>query len=214
MKTTTIDEAGSFITDGKKWSVLQCRGSVRNRQRLASQKHVICYAEAHLNSVPDQKVQHGFVITGENIPKATERWAESFLGKVADSFDVDTHGIMKGAQGSGCVQYVTWPTPTMLLEPLFLSHPETAELLTTGEGIDMLGRCLAESIMETFPDGGLVGLSIGHAYRGTGDKGAKLPADLNGDGIPDWEWDTSLDEEAELCEAYVKAATEILILAE
>jgi hypothetical protein len=101
----------------------------------------------------------------------------------------------------------------MLLEPLFLSHPETA-LTLQGEGTDDLGRCLAESIMETFPEGGLVGLSIGHMYRGTGDKGAKLPTDRDGDGVPDWEWDTSTDEEAELCEAYVKAATEILILAE
>jgi hypothetical protein len=100
----------------------------------------------------------------------------------------------------------------MLLEPMFMTDPEMLRRITTGEGIDGLGRCLADSIVATFPHGGLVGLSIGHAYRGGGDKGAKAPMiDDNKNGEPDYDWDESFDEEAELVEAYVDSATEMLV---
>lgn len=206
----TIDKHGSFISEGPRYSVLQCRGPVRYRQTLASDRGVICYAEAHLNASSNPKAQHGFVIAGSTTPKSTEEWADAYLSRIAETFGVKTYGVKKGIRGSGNVHWVKWPTPTMLLEPLFVSDPIMAARITSGEGLDALGRCLAGSIRATFPDGGLVGLSIGHAYRGTGDGGANVARmDIDGDGEVD-EPDPAFDQEAELCEAYVDAATEIL----
>lgn len=196
-----LDKFGSFITKGPIFSVLQCRGSVSHRQALASKQGVICYAEAHLNSHTDPKPQYAMVIAPKAMPKNAIRLAESFLEKVSKEFDIPNGGIVRGVRGSGCVQYVKWPTPSILLEPGFISNPEFAEVLQTGEGQEFLGKCLADAIIETFPGGGLVGLSIGHAYRGTGDKGANL----TGTG-----WDPAFDQEAELCEAYIDFATEYL----
>jgi len=81
---TVVDKCGSFVVNGPKYSVLQCRGPVSHRQRLASNMGAICYSEAHLNSVSNPKVQYGFVITGKNIPSRTEAWAKSYLRRVSD----------------------------------------------------------------------------------------------------------------------------------
>lgn len=202
--TQTIDQHGSFLTEGPRYSVLQCRGPVSYRQRLASERGVICYAEAHLNSVPDPTVQHGFVITGSNVPPKTVEWATAYLARIEHELHIPTKGIVRNVPGQGCVMHVRWPTPTMLLEPCFISQPDTARLLYSGLGIRALGRALAESIVQCFPDGGIVGLSVGHMYRGTGDRGARLPSD-------EWSWDTSFDDEGELCDAYVNLATELLV---
>jgi len=198
-----IDAYGSFITHGPRYSVLQCRGPVAHRQALASTHGVICYAEAHLNSFTNPDTQYGFVITGNNVPTKTIAWAKAYLSRIEHELHIPTKGIVRGVSGQGCVKHVRWPTPTMLLEPCFISHPNTARLLYSGLGIQALGRALAESIAECFPDGGLVGLSVGHMYRGTGDRGARLPRD-------EWSWDPSFDDEGELCDAYVTRATEIL----
>src|SRR5690606_30050159 len=145
-----------------------------------------------LNSFPDPTVQHGFVITGQNAPPKTEQWAGAYLRRIGSLFDVPTKGIVRGVPGQSCVMHVRWPTPTMLLEPLFLSGADIFHV--SGEGldtvIDRLGRALAESIVECFPSGGLVGLSIGHMYRGTGDRGARSNRD--------WEWEPEFDDEGEL----------------
>lgn len=207
MSIQTVDQYGSFITTGPHFSVLQCRGPVRHRQMLASSSKVICYAEHHLNSHKNRDINHGFVVTGKNIPKATERWASEYLAQVEYEFVVETKGIVRGVPGAGCVQWVTWPTPTMLLEPLFLSHDGVAEVLSTPEGREALGRCLSQSIIRTFAKGGLVGFSIGHAYRNSptliGDPGALFPPQDEGE--PDW--DEAFDTEAEVCEDAIKYAT-------
>jgi hypothetical protein len=90
-----------------------------------------------------------------------------------------------------------------VLEPGFLSNPLFAEWVRSGEALDALGKALADSILDAFPLGGLVGLSIGHAYRGTNDPGAPIHEDFDED--PEW------DDEAEFAEAYVDAATEMLV---
>lgn len=206
-----IDQHGSFVAEGPLFSVLQCRGPVRYRQDLASRRRVICYAEAHLNAFTNPATQYGFVVTGSSVPEQTHAWANAFLERVREKFNVPNRGILRGVPGAGCVQWVRWPTPTMLLEPGFMSHPPFAAKLQTGEGQDALGQCLAESIRACFPQGGLVGLSIGHAYRGNNDPGAHVePSDFDGDGVLDWEHDPKFDDEAELAEAYVTAATEYL----
>ena len=197
----TLDQYGSFIVRGPTFSVLQPRGPVKHRQLLASRLGCICYAEAHLNSFSKPVKQHAFVIVARNPHPKTETWASAFLSNVHKTFGHQPYGLLKGGRGSGCVSWVKWSIPAMLLEPGFISEAEFARILATGEGADAMGKCLADSITATF-ESGLVALSIGHAYRGSGDKGAfvKMREDF----------DPSYDQEAELCESYVIAATEYL----
>jgi hypothetical protein len=201
-----IDDHGSFIVRGPKFSVLQCRGPVLYRQKLATERAVICYSEAHLNSFPNPDVQHGFVITGSSVPPKTVEWAGMYLRNIEHELHIPTKGIVRNVPGQGCVMHVKWPTPTMLLEPCFMSQPDTARFIYAG-GFRALGRALADSIVQCFPSGGLVGLSVGHLYRGGGDRGARAPAD-------EWSWDKSFDDEGELCDAYVNDATERLVSTE
>lgn len=210
MNQEIVDDYGSFIVKGPLFSVLECRGPVRHRQDLASQRRVICYAEQHLNSHPDGSINYAFVITGPAFPSATKTWSASYLGKVSDCFQVRDFGIRRGVPGQGCVRWVKWPTPTMLLEPLFLSHPEVAERMQLPEAREALGICLAESVIETFPAGGLVGLSVGHAFRGNNDPGALYPQqDPDEPG-----WDPDFDTEAEVCTSIVAYATDHLTRAQ
>jgi len=110
----------------------------------------------------------------------------------------DRVAIITGA-GSGNLQYVA--APALLLEPGFISDPEYAARVSTGEGADKLGRCIAAAIVKAFPAGGIVGLSVGHRYRGNGDMGAPVAGSE----------DPAFDQEAELAELYLDAATEVLL---
>lgn len=195
-----VDCFGSFIRRGPCFSVLQPRGPLRHRQELATQLRCVCYAEAHLNSFSKPVVQHAFVITSKTPHHLTEVWASRFLENVREAFGHKSYGVLRGGKGSGNVSHVHWRIPAMLLEPGFISEPEFVRILSTGEGLDQMGKCLADSVASTF-DRGLVALSIGHAYRGSGDMGAFAAI----------REDPAFDQEAELCEGYVVAATDHLI---
>ncbi|MBI3541974.1 MAG: N-acetylmuramoyl-L-alanine amidase, partial [Deltaproteobacteria bacterium] len=66
--------------------------------------------------------------------------------------------------------------PAILLEPLFASNPQHAELIRSESGQLRLARILCESIHRFFPGGGLIGFSVGHKYKTSSpaDRGAAL----------------------------------------
>lgn len=209
---TTIDRYGSYIEHGPIYSVLECRGPVRYRQELASARGVICYFEAHLNasSNPDIR-QHGFCIAGDPIPPGTDKWCNAFMTRVAGTFDLRNAGLLKGGPGSGNVKWLKWPTPSMLLEPMFVSDPVMAEMLASGGGcLDDLAKCLVDSVVECFPKGGLIGASKGHIHRGTGDMGAPV-ALFDSDGDGDTDLDPKFDTEGELVEFYVDSFVQQIV---
>jgi hypothetical protein len=97
-----------------------------------------------------------------------------------------------------------WRCPAFLAEPAFLSNPEFSRFVRTGEGTEAVARCLASTIAYWFPHGGLVGLSVGHAYRGNRDPGA--PANRQ-EGAEN----PAYDDEAEIADGIVNLATELLV---
>lgn len=187
-----------------------CRGGIVQRQRGADEVGAQCFVDQHLNSVADPNINYGFVILADNASARTEEWANVYLEILAEKLGQRTAGVLRGVRGSGNVRWCR--CPSMLVEPGMISNPDFADKIRTGEGIDALAYCLAESIRRCFPDPevGPVALSAGHAHRdddldaSTGDPGA-LIYDHG-----DEHTDPAFDTEAEMNDQVVRAAAEML----
>lgn len=213
-------------------------GPTWHRQDLANRRGAICYAEGHLNALDvtpkrtpvydaegrivrydppsprelaradaASRINYAMVIVPPNAPQVADPWAYCYLKHVVSTFGHAGLGqVQRGGRGSALVQRVV--APAIVLEPGFITNREFFERITTGEGIDALGRCLAQSIIDTFPEGGLVALSVGHAYR----DGKRLTAGDPGAVVPKhYDPDPAFDTEAELVDAYITSAAEHLL---
>lgn len=183
------------------YQVHHARGSLWVRQQAATKAGCQCYAEQHCNAHTNHSINYAMAICDANSSERSRDWARTYTRMVSEAFGHPDRGVLVyGGRGAYNVRIVA--CPAVLLEPGFVSNPEFADAVRTGEGIDMLALCLARSIRDCFPDpaGGPVGLSAGHAYRGKPDPGAptydKGQADT----------DTKLDDETELNIAIVDAA--------
>lgn len=184
------------------YTVHQARGNLTVRQREANRAGCIAYAEQHLNATTDPAVNYALAIVAGNASDRSKDWARTYTRIVSSTFGHPDRGVSIGPpRGSYNVKLMR--CPAVLLEPGFVSNPEFAAIARTGEGIDALAKCLVDSIVECFPDGGLVGLSVGHMYRGKDDPGAPVYE-------PDGLHDPEFDDEAELNNAIIIAATEML----
>lgn len=218
--TWTLDPSckhGSLIMHGKRFDVHQLRGPVFGptyyRQLRANERGAVCYVEGHLNASTNQQANYAECILSPNAGDKTKLWARDFLMRLSVAADIRSTGFRQDGRGAGNISRVR--APAMLLEPGFVSNVHWAAFCRTGEGADCIGKALAESIAETF-SGGVVALSVGHAYRRDGsdwsdeekrgDGGAPV-ADPD-DGSPE---DPAFDEEAELVELYLTAAAEHLV---
>jgi len=218
--TWTLDPTckhGSLTMRGRRFDVHQLRGPVfgptHYRQLRANERGAVCYVEGHLNASTNPEANYAECILSPAAGDKTKLWARDFLTRLATAADVRSTGFRQSGAGAGNIARVK--APALFLEPGFVSNPFWAAFCRTGEGADCIGRCLAESIAETFP-GGLVCLSVGHAYRRDGsdwnseetkgDGGAPV-ADPES-GAPE---DPAFDEEAELVELYITSAAEHLV---
>lgn len=174
-------------------------GPTYHRQVLANLRHSTCYVEGHLNASTSPAAKYACVIVSDHASIHSRAWAADFLKRVCKEFGLPNGGVASGVRGSANISRVK--CPAILIEPGFVSDPGFARVVSSGEGIDALGRVLAESIRAQFPTGGEAVLSIGHAYRGNGDMGANVVGAE----------DPAFDQEAELVEAYLNAATEYLL---
>jgi hypothetical protein len=184
-----------------RFQVHQARGPLYQRQMGCNAAGCVAVAEQHLNAHTDKSAQGAMVIVAPTAGKVTRAWGKTYTALIAKEFGIRDLGIISGGRGTYNLKFLK--APALLLEPGFVSNPEFAHIARTGEGQDALARCLVESIKQHF-DGGLVGLSVGHMYRGTGDKGAPVHQDQ---GAEDPAW----DQEAEICDAVVNVAAEMLV---
>jgi len=190
---------------GKHWHVWRARGPLRQRQIDANAAGCIAAVEQHLNSTTDETVNYATALVAGNSSRTSRVWARYYVSRVAEEFQVRNAGIVLGPlpRGEGNLKFYT--CPAILVEPGFISNHDFADRIQSGEGIDALARVLVDSICTLFPDGGIVALSVGHLYKGTGDTGA--PVNDEGD-----ELDPTFDTEGELNDAIIKAAEEMLVL--
>ena len=192
--------------DGKHWHVWRARGPLYQRQVDANKAGCICAVEQHLNSHTNKTVNYATALVARNASEKSKDLARDYTALVADRFGIRDAGIVVGPpRGEYNIKF--YHCPAVLVEPGFVSNHDFADRIQSGEGIDALARCLVESIRMNFPDGGLVALSVGHLYRGTGDRGA--PVNDEGDRM-----DPAFNDEGDLNEAIVTAAEEMLLAAE
>jgi len=178
-------------------NILDCRP----RQRAANADGAICYFEQHLNS--DGLAKYGMAEMAYNGSQTSWEWAtrycEILKTQVGDLItEAHPNQIPRPPKGRGNICLEWTDMPAILGEPLFVSNPDHVAFLRSPNGVIQLATVLAQSIIECFPDGGLVALSTGHRYRGNSDQGAPV-IDAQGE-----------ESEGFYAEAIIRAAAPIL----
>lgn len=156
------------------------KGNYIERQRAANQDNCLCYVEHHFNASSHPNADYSVVVVADNASQKSKDWGRWYSREASRIFGTRIGGgdgiMVGGYQGRGNDNLVHTAMPAILLEPLFGSTPEHAEIIRSIEGQQQLARLLVASIWCQFPQGGLVGLSIGHKYKRSNpdDRGAAV----------------------------------------
>lgn len=188
---------GFMLRAGGSYEVFLARGDYLMRQDSANRVSARLYIEQHLNAVADHSVNYAMANLARE--ESTGRGpAGTYLRAVAELLGAKNAGVHVGPSNSAHVR-----CPAFLAEPGFISNRDFARTARTGEGIDALARCIVRTVRTHVPQGGVVALSVGHAYQTKRDPGA--PVYFGDDARePDWSW------EAQIADAIVNTAAEQL----
>ncbi|WP_319549571.1 N-acetylmuramoyl-L-alanine amidase [Desulfogranum marinum] len=156
------------------------KGDYRTRQNKANMDDADAYVEHHFNSSSSATASYALVVTGSNASPTSKNWGRWYAKAVATFFRTKVggdNGILVGGwngRGDGNIKHTKMPA--ILLEPLFASNPQHADIIRSKRGQTDLARILVESIQRFFPDGGLIAFSVGHKYKESNlnDRGAAL----------------------------------------
>lgn len=156
------------------------RGNYRWRQKQANRDDCAAYVEHHFNASINQAANYTLVITDYLASETSKNWARTYAQFVSETFGTKVGGVqglkVGGYGGRGTKSLKHTIMPAILLEPLFGSYPAHADIIKSDAGQDKLAKCLADSIRTTFPNGGLIGFSVGHKGKTSNpnDRGATL----------------------------------------
>lgn len=145
------------------------RGDYRKRLEKANLEGAICYVEHHFNSSENKCAAYTCALVVSSATPITKRWARAYCRCVAERLGTTMRngdgvvGLLPGDRGFSNIAAAAMPA--MLIEPLFVSNVGHARMIRSREGRVALAQALADSIAEVFPNGGIVGLSVGHKYR-------------------------------------------------
>jgi hypothetical protein len=174
------------------------------RQIDANKAGCVAAVEQHLNASTNKAVNYASALVSKRGSEASKAWGRDYVARIAAEFGIRNAGIVVGPpRGEFNIKF--YRCPAILVEPGFVSNHDFADRIQVGEGIDALARVLVDSICARFPGGGPVALSVGHMYRGVPDPGALV----NDEG--DTEIDPAFDTEAELNDAIIRTAEEMLL---
>lgn len=156
------------------------KGDYSARQRTANADGCAAYIEHHFNSSAGTPGNYAAVIVGANASNTSKNWARWYAQTVANAFGIGLGGeqgvVVGGFGGRGDGNVKLTKMPAILVEPLFANNPAHADWIRGKAGQERLARILADSIQRCFPDGGLIGFSVGHKYKTSspGDRGAAV----------------------------------------
>lgn len=156
------------------------KGDYLARQQAANADKCVAYVEQHFNSSASATANYSLVVTGSNASQTSKNWGRWYARAVAHEFDVKLGGnegiLVGGFEGRGDYNLRFTDMPALLLEPLFVSHPQSAQLIKSDSGQQRLAAILCDSIIRFFPNGGLIGFSVCHKYKTTNpnDRGAAV----------------------------------------
>ncbi len=156
------------------------QGDYVARQLAANADRAVAYVEHHFNSSASETASYAVVVVGANASNTSRNWGRWYAKAIAEHFGTKVagdQGILLGGwngRGDGNVKHTAMPA--LLLEPLFVSNPQQAEIIRSAAGQAALARVLVESIQRFFPAGGLIAFSVGHKYKSSSpnDRGAAL----------------------------------------
>jgi len=163
------------------------KGDYIDRQHEANEDQAICYFEQHFNSA-DRSAAYNCVIVGSNASMTSKIWGSNYSKLIESAFDIKSYrasktpqGIVVGGfndRGNGNLKHTYMPA--ILAEPMFLTNPLHWRILQQTITPRLLAYITVHSILLMFPEGGLVGLSIGHKYKkfNPNDLGCVVPEDL------------------------------------
>ena len=148
------------------------KGDYSARQRAANSDAAVLYVEHHFNG-GSATANYALCNVATNAGKTSKAIASDYVHRVAKAFvvpvannDFASGGVSVGGynrRGNGNLFYTNMPS--VLLEPLFATNPKQAEIIHSEAGRDKLAACLAETIKQFFPHGGLIAFSVGHKYK-------------------------------------------------
>ncbi|MBL8352212.1 MAG: N-acetylmuramoyl-L-alanine amidase [Burkholderiaceae bacterium] len=156
------------------------KGEYHERQRAANADKAAAYVEHHFNSSSSEQANYAVVVVGSNASATSRNWGQWYARAVAEEFSTRLGGdggiLVGGWQGRGDGNLKHTNMPALLLEPLFASNPQQAEIIRSESGQARLARILVESIRRFIPGGGLIAFSVGHKYKNSSpnDRGAAL----------------------------------------
>ena len=156
------------------------KGNYSTRQRKANKDEAKAYVEHHFNSSSSSTANYAVVVTGSNASRTSKNWGRWYANAVATFFGTRVAGdngiLVGGWNGRGDGNLKHTDMPAILLEPLFASNPQHADIIRSESGQTDLARILVESIQRFFPNGGLIAFSVGHKYKKSSpnDRGAAL----------------------------------------
>lgn len=162
------------------YSVKFYKGDYLERQQAANAGGAVAYVEHHFNSSASPTASYAVVVVGSNASSTSRNWGRWYAKAVAEQFGTQVGGdggiLVGGWNGRGDGNVKHTKMPALLLEPLFASHPQQADIIRSDAGQAALARILAESVRRFFPDGGLIAFSVGHKYKRSSpnDRGAAL----------------------------------------
>ena len=156
------------------------KGDYLERQQAANEDGCVAYVEHHFNSTGSESANYAVVITGSNASQTSKNWGRWYARAVSQDFGVrigGDNGILVGGYGGrGDYNLRFTNMPAILLEPLFVSNPQSAELVRSDAGQQRLAMILCDSVKRFFPNGGRIGFSVGHKYKSSrpNDRGASV----------------------------------------
>lgn len=153
------------------------KGDYSARQRSANADRALCYIEQHFNSVANREAAYTHAKVATNASKTSEAMARFYAARVSKEFGTKIgfgDGVDAGGRGNGNLVYTAMPA--ILLEPLFCSNPSQAGVIRSEGGQQRLAQCVADTVKEFFPGGGLIAFSVGHKYKTSApnDRGAAV----------------------------------------
>lgn len=168
-----------------KYTVQFYKGNYYARQKAANKAGAICYVEHHFNSTAkatQTTADLAFAIVARNASQISIQWAKRYAQAIDREFEEITRVggidgvVLGGVNGRGNANVKHTAMPAILLEPMFVNDPEHVQVMKSPDGQRRLAQVLVDSIVETFPDGGLVAFSVGHKYKTSRprDRGAKV----------------------------------------
>ena len=162
------------------------KGNYIDRQKQANIDKCVCYIEQHINAAASQAANGAFCVVKQQPGPISVKWATSYVQGLTLAYPSlikfggpNSQGYWPGGymgRGAGSLKYAQMPA--ILCEPIYITNPKHQAMLKNEADLKALAKVLVDSIVENFPKGGKVGLSIGHLYKTSNpyDKGAYEPA--------------------------------------